>query len=39
MITRIWRGWTSLHNAQAYQDLLVEEMTRIRVETRCLISI
>jgi antibiotic biosynthesis monooxygenase (ABM) superfamily enzyme len=26
MITRIWRGWTSQHNAQAYQDLLINEI-------------
>ncbi|HYD60746.1 MAG TPA: hypothetical protein VEC35_10350 [Noviherbaspirillum sp.] len=26
MITRIWRGWTSQHNAQAYQDLLTGEI-------------
>ena len=26
MITRIWRGWTSQHNAQDYQDLLTNEI-------------
>lgn len=26
MITRIWRGWTSLQNASAYQDLLLTEI-------------
>lgn len=26
MITRIWRGWTSLHHAQAYQSLLLDEI-------------
>lgn len=26
MITRIWRGWTTLQNAPAYQDLLLTEI-------------
>lgn len=26
MITRIWRGWTTLQNASAYQDLLLTEI-------------
>ena len=28
MITRIWHGWTSPHNADAYQALLLEEVFR-----------
>ena len=26
MITRIWRGWTTVRNAPAYQDLLLNEI-------------
>lgn len=26
MITRIWRGWTTLQNAPVYQDLLLTEI-------------
>lgn len=26
MITRIWRGWTTLQNAPLYQDLLLTEI-------------
>lgn len=26
MICRIWRGWTSLENARAYQDILTGEV-------------
>lgn len=26
MITRIWHGWTTLHNASAYEDLLLNEI-------------
>lgn len=26
MITRIWRGWTTLRNAPLYQDLLLTEI-------------
>ncbi|HEY0847459.1 MAG TPA: hypothetical protein VGE12_18970 [Noviherbaspirillum sp.] len=26
MITRIWRGWTTLQNASEYQDLLLTEI-------------
>lgn len=26
MITRIWRGWTTLHNAPVYQNLLLTEI-------------
>ncbi len=26
MITRIWRGWTTPHNAPIYQDLLLNEI-------------
>ncbi len=26
MITRIWRGWTSPENADAYQDVLLNEI-------------
>ncbi len=26
MITRVWRGWTSLHNAPTYQDLLLNDI-------------
>jgi len=26
MIIRIWRGWTSLENAQAYQDVLTGQV-------------
>lgn len=26
MITRIWHGWTTLHNAPAYEDLLLNEI-------------
>lgn len=26
MITRIWRGWTTIRNAPAFQDLLLNEI-------------
>ncbi|HJV79325.1 hypothetical protein [Noviherbaspirillum sp.] len=26
MITRLWRGWTTMHNAPIYQDLLLNEI-------------
>jgi hypothetical protein len=32
MIIRIWRGWTTVQNAEAYEDLLREEITTDSVD-------
>ncbi|MBA3526053.1 MAG: antibiotic biosynthesis monooxygenase [Pseudomonadota bacterium] len=34
MICRLWRGWTTPENADAYQHVLLEQVIPLRIEAR-----